>query len=318
MSLHVVLGKGPVGSTLTDRLVDAGHDVRVLSRSGGRSTERVEHVALDAADAAALTAATRGAAVLYNCANPPYDRWVEQWPPVADALLTAAEATGAVLVVMGNLYVYGPVDGPMREDLPLAAPGTKGRVRVAMWEQALARHEAGVLRMTEARASDFVGPRVVATGYLGERAVPRVLAGRAVQHIASPDQPHSWTSVDDVARTLEVLGADERAWGRAWHVPTAPPVTYREAVHGLCRAAGVQPVRVTQLPHLALRAAGLVSPVLRELEETRYQFTRPYVLDSSAVTATFGLEPTPLERTLADTVDWWQSRTPRRTAVTRG
>ncbi len=318
MSLHVVLGKGPIGSTLTDRLVAAGHEVRVLSRSGGTSTDRVEHVALDASDAAALTAAARGADVLYNCANPPYHRWVEQWPRVADALLAAAEATGAVLVVMGNLYVYGPVDAPMTEDLPLAAPGTKGRVRVAMWEQALARHRAGALRMTEARSSDFVGPRVVATGYLGERAVPRLLAGRSVQHIASPDQPHSWTSVDDVARTLEVLGADERAWGRAWHVPTAPPVTYREAVHGLCRAAGVAPVRVTQLPHLALRAAGLLSPMLRELEETRYQFTRPYVLDSSAATATFGLEATPLERTLADTVAWWQSPTPRRVAVTRG
>ena len=222
MSLHVVLGKGPVGSTLTDRLVEAGVDVRVASRTGGRSSGRVEHVALDASDAGALTAAARGADVLYNCANPPYHRWVEQWPPVADALLAAAESTGAVLVVMGNLYVYGPVDRPMTEDLPLSAPGTKGRVRVAMWEQALARHRAGALRMTEARASDFVGPRVVATGYLGERAVPRVLAGRAVQHIATPDQPHSWTSVDDVARTLEVLGADERAWGRAWHVPTAP------------------------------------------------------------------------------------------------
>ena len=314
MSLHVVLGKGPIGSTLTDRLVAAGHDVRVLSRSGGTSTERVEHVALDAADAVALTAASRGAAVLYNCANPPYHRWVEQWPPVADALLTAAEATGAVLVVMGNLYGYGPVDGPMSEDLPLAAPGTKGRVRAAMWEQALARHDAGALRMTEARASDFVGPRVGATGYLGERAVPRVLAGRSVQHIASPDQPHSWTSVDDVARTLEVLGVDERAWGRPWHVPTAPPTTYREAVHGLCRAAGVPPVRVTQLPHLVLRAAGLFSPVLRELEETRYQFTRPYVLDSSAATQVFGLEPAPLEQTLADTVAWWRGRTP----VTRG
>ena len=314
MSLHVVLGKGPIGSTLTDRLVAAGHDVRVLSRSGGTSTERVEHVALDAADAVALTAASRGAAVLYNCANPPYHRWAEQWPPVADALLTAAEATGAVLVVMGNLYGYGPVDGPMSEDLPLAAPGTKGRVRAAMWEQALARHDAGALRMTEARASDFVGPRVVATGYLGERAVPRVLAGRSVQHIASPDQPHSWTSVDDVARTLEVLGVDERAWGRPWHVPTAPPTTYREAVHGLCRAAGVPPVRVTQLPHLVLRGAGLFSPVLRELEETRYQFTRPYVLDSSAATQVFGLEPAPLEQTLAETVAWWRGRTP----VTRG
>ena len=308
MALHVVLGKGPVGSTLADRLVDAGHDVRVLSRSGGRPSSRVEHVPLDASDAGALTAATRGAEVLYNCANPPYTRWAEQWPPVADALLCAAEATGAVLVVMGNLYGYGPVDGPMTEDLPLAAPGTKGRVRVAMWQAALDRHRAGALRMTEARASDFVGPRVVSTGHLGERAVPRLLAGRAVQHIASPDQPHSWTSVSDVARTLEALGADERAWGRAWHVPTAPPVTFREAVHGLCRAAGVPPVRVTSLPHVALRAAGLFAPMLRELEETRYQFTRPYVLDSSAATATFGLTPTPLERTFADTIAWWRGR----------
>ena len=308
MSLHVVLGKGPVGSTLTDRLVADGHDVRVLSRSGGTSTDRVEHVALDASDARALTAAARGAQVLYNCANPPYTRWAQEWPPVADALLDAAERTGAVLVTTGNLYVYGPVDRPMTEDLPLAAPGTKGRVRVAMWQAALERHRSGAVRVTEARASDFVGPRVVSTGYLGERAVPRVLAGKAVQHIASPDQPHSWTAVGDVARTLQVLGADERAWGRAWHVPTAPAVTYREAVHGLCRAAGVAPVRVTQLPHAVLRAAGLFSPVIRELEETRYQFTQPYVLDSRAATAVFGLEPTPLEQTLAETVAWWQGR----------
>jgi nucleoside-diphosphate-sugar epimerase len=215
---------------------------------------------------------------------------------------------------MSNLYGYGPVDRPMTEDLPLAAPGTKGRVRVAMWEQALARHRAGTLRTTEARASDFVGPRVVSTGYLGERAVPRLLAGKAVQHIASPDQPHSWTSVDDVARTLEVLAADERAWGRPWHVPTAPPVSYREAVAGLCRAAGVPQVRVTQLPHACCAPRGCARPMLRELEETRYQFTRPYVLDSSAATATFGLAPTPLEQTFADTVAWWRGRA----AVTRG
>ncbi len=75
---------------------------------------------------------------------------------------------------------------------------------------------------------------------------------------------------------------------------------------------------MTQLPHLALRAAGLFSPVLRELEETRYQLTRPYVLDSRAATATFGLEATPLEQTLAETVAWWRSLTPRRVPVTRG
>ena len=309
MALHVVLGKGPVGTAVTQELRGQGHDVRVLSRSGGGPAgDGVEHRAVDAADTRALAQASAGAAALYNCANPPYDQWERQWPPVAHALLDAAEQTGAVLVTMGNLYVYGPVDGPMTEQTPLAAPGRKGRVRVRMWQQALARSEAGALRVTEARASDFVGPGVVATGHLGERVVPRVLAGRGVRVIGSADQPHSWTSVRDVGRTLAVLGTDPRAWGRAWHVPTAAPLTQREAVAALCRAAGVPPVRVGTVPHLALRAAGLAVPFLRELEEVRHQFTAPFVLDSAAATRTFGLEPTPLEEVWTETVAWWRAR----------
>lgn len=308
MAQHVILGKGPVGTTLTAQLVDQGHAVRVLSRSGGTSTQAVEHVAVDASDSAAFTAAARGADVLYNCANPPYDKWVEQWPPLAQALLTAAEATGAGLVIMGNLYPYGLVHGPMTEDLPLAAPGTKGQVRARMWQQALAAHEAGRVRVTEARASDFVGPGVVDGGYLGARVVPKVLKGKGVRVIGATDQPHSWTAMADVARALATLGSDDRAWGRAWHVPTAPPVSQRDAVRGLCEAAGVDPVPVKVMPHLAIRATGLFVPFMREIEETRYQFTAPYVLDSSAFTETFGGRPTPLQQTWDDTVAWWRAQ----------
>lgn len=309
MSLHVVLGKGPVGSTLTDRLVAAGHHVRVLSRSGGTDPrEAVEHVALDAGDAPALTAAATGAAALYNCANPAYHRWTTDWPPVAAALLQAAERTGAVLVVMSNLYGYGEVDRPMTEDLPLASTGKKGGIRAGMYEGALRRHRAGALRTVEVRASDFVGPRVTDGGMLGQRAVPRLLQGKSVSFHGDPDVPHSWTAIPDVAAALELVASDERAWGRAWHAPTAPSVTFREAVHGLCAAAGVRPVKVSRIPHLALRAVGLASPMVRELEETRHQFVRPFVLDSSAFTATFGVPPTPLETTWADTVAWWRAR----------
>lgn len=308
MALHVVLGKGAVGGALVDRLLALGHEVRVLSRSGGAPRPGVEHRAVDAADAAALTSAAAGAAALYNCANPPYDRWVQQWPPIAQALLTAAESSGAVLVTMSNLYAYGRVDGPMTEELPLSSTGTKGRVRARMWEQALARHRAGAVRVTEARASDFVGPGVLGNGHLGERVAPRVLAGKAVRILPPPDQPHSWTSVLDAGTALAVLGTDERAWGRPWHVPTASPVSARQAVHGLCRAAGVPPVAVRTLPHAALRVAGLVVPLVRELEEMRFSFTSPYVLDSSAFTREFGVEETPLEQTWEQTVAWWRQR----------
>lgn len=305
MALHVIVGKGPVGSTTARLLAERGDDVRVVSRSGGTSAGRIEHVALDAGHAAGLTRAAQGATALYNCANPAYHRWATDWPPIADALLQAAEATGAVLVTTANLYAYGPVDGPLTEDLPLAATGTKGRVRARMWEDAKARHDAGRLRATEARASDFFGEGVGDNGHL-ERTLKAVLQGKTARVLGDPDAPHSWTYVPDVARTLVAMAGDERAWGRAWHVPTAPPASQREAADRIARIAGVDPVPVKEIPWGLVRLAGLAVPMMRELRETRYQFDHPFVLDSTATTETFGLEATPAEGALAATVAWWR------------
>ena len=309
MARHLVVGAGPVGSHTALLLADAGHDVRLVTRSGGGPAHPlIERVAFDASDPAAMATAAAGAAAVYNCANPAYHRWVSDWPPIATALLDAAAAYDAVLVTMSNLYGYGPVDAPMTEDTPLAATGVKGRVRAQMWEQALAAHEAGRVRVTEARASDFFGPGVVGS-HLGERVVPRLLAGKGIRVIGDPDQPHSWTYVPDVARTLVTLANDERAWGRAWHVPSPPPLTQREAITRLCEAAGVPAVSVGAMPAWALRAAGLVVPMLRELREVTYQFEAPFVLDSSRAESTFGLTPTAYDEATAATVAWWRART---------
>ena len=128
MSLHVIIGAGPVGSATAERLARAGEQVRVVTRSGtGPPGQGVETIAADATDTGRLAAIASGAAALYNCASPAYHRWPQDWPPLADSLLAAAERTGAVLVTMSNLYGYGPVGHPMTEDDPLAAAGPKGR-----------------------------------------------------------------------------------------------------------------------------------------------------------------------------------------------
>jgi len=304
MTKHVIVGAGPVGSATARLLADAGHEVHLVTRSGsGPDDPRIVRTALDATDAAALTRTATGADALYNCANPAYHRWPIDWPPLAASLLTTAETTGAVLVTVSNLYGYGPLDHPMTEADPLATTGTKGKVRAGMWHDALAAHDAGRVRATEARASDFVGNG--ANGHL-DRVVPRVLAGKGARVLGDPDAPHSWTFVPDVARTLVALGADERAWGRPWHVPSNPPRSQREAITDLARAAGLAPVKVGAIPLWALRAAGVFSPMMRELQETHYQFDRPFVLDSSAVTATFGLEATPWDDVVAATVAWYR------------
>jgi nucleoside-diphosphate-sugar epimerase len=303
MGRHVIIGSGAVGTATSHALVGGGHEVTVVTRSGsGPERPGITRVAADASDPFALAAAVGEADALYNCANPPYHRWPQLWPPMAASMLEVAARTGAVLVIMGNLYGYGPVDHPMTEDDPLASTGTKGRVRAAMWEEALAAHRDGRVRVTAARASDFFGPGVVDTSHFG-RNVDRLLAGKKVRVMGDPDVPHSWTYVPDVGRTLAVLGTDERAWGRAWHVPTGPALTQRQLAARFCEVAGAPVASVAAFPAATLSVAGLFSPQMREMKETRYQFDRPFVLDSSACTATFGIEPTPLDEALAAVAD---------------
>lgn len=291
MALHVIVGKGPVGTTTAERLADDGHQVRVLSRSGGRSTERIEHRQVDATDAEALTAAARGAAALYNAVNPAYTRWATDWPPVAAAMLAAAERTGAVLVTMGNLYGYGRPAGPMTPDSPLAATDTKGQVRARMWVEMHAAHQAGRVRVTEARAADFVGPQVPGDHSHLTRQLPALRAGRRAWVVGDPDVPRGWSYLPDVAATLVVLATDDRALGRAWHVPSTIR-SQREAVTDLATALGLDAPKVSGMPWPVLRAVGVAVPFLREVVAVRHQFDRPYVIDASATTATFGLEPT--------------------------
>jgi nucleoside-diphosphate-sugar epimerase len=297
MSFHVVVGAGPIGSSVATLLADAGEQVRVITRSGrGPDHPHIERIAADAADATRLTALTTGAAALYNCANPRYTRWETDWPPLSSALIAAAQRTGAVLATTGNLYVYGPVDGPMTESTPLAATGRKGRVRIRMWEDALA---AGI-RTVEVRGSDYIGP--AADSVFTFALLPAIEKGATARVPADIDLPHTFTYTGDVARTLVALAADERAWGRAWHVPSPEPITIRELADRFFRVSGRPAVKVVGLPRWLPRLAAPFVPMVRELVEMDYQFYRPFVLDSSLVTRTFGITASDLDEALGTVV----------------
>ena len=294
---HLVVGAGPIGSAVVRRVVAAGDRARVVTRSGsGPDLPGVEKVAADASDSARLVGLASGADVIYNCVNPPYHRWPTDWPPIADALLAAAESSGAVLVTTANLYGYGKVDAPMTEQTPLNGAGAKAKVRIRMWEDALTAHQAGRVRATEARGADYVGPG--SESHLGERTIPKLLAGKNVQVLGSPDSLHTWTYTEDMAMTLVALGADERAWGRAWHVPSALECTQREAIARLAEMAGVPMPKVSTVPGFLLKALGLVNPTMRELPEVAYQLEQPFVMDSSAAQQELGLVPTPADDVL--------------------
>ncbi|MFJ8911130.1 hypothetical protein [Amycolatopsis sp. NPDC102389] len=128
-----------------------------------------------------------------------------------------------ISALTGSLYAYGPrPGGRMNEHTPVAATGRKGRLRKRMWEQALA---AGI-RTVEVRGSDYIGKDAV--GIYAILIEPAMKKGRAAWVTGHLDMPHTFTFNGDMARALVTLAQDERAWGRAWHVPPPPAVTIRE------------------------------------------------------------------------------------------
>jgi nucleoside-diphosphate-sugar epimerase len=289
---HLVVGAGEVGTAVALLLAEAGRPVVVVTRSGsGPDHAMIRKVAADASSVEALLAAEPHAVVIYNCVNPPYDKWVEMWPPMAKAFLDYAERTGAVLATVSNLYGYGPVDVPMTEDLPLVATGTKAQVRIRMWQDAKAANDAGRIRATEVRGSDYICAG--AASQFGDRGMPRILKGKSAQLLGDIDQPHTWTAAVDVARTLITVASDPQGWGRAWHVPSNAPKSARQVVDDLASASGVGPIKSSAVPGVLMSVMGVFQPVIRELKETDYQRERPYILDDSTARTTFGLQPTP-------------------------
>ena len=295
--VQVVVGAGAVGSVVARLLVEQGERVRVITRSGS-GPDGVERIAADAS--AELTKYVDGATAIYSCAGPAYDKWTSQWPPLGAALIGAAEASGAVLVTTGNLYGYGAVDRPMTEDLPLLPNTVKGRVRTKLWTDALEAHQAGRIRTAEVRGSDYLGAGAVSP--FSVTVLPKVIAGKRGMMPGDLDAPHSWTYVGDVARTLIAVAGDESAWGRAWHVPTPEPLSVRHLAGRAAVLAGAPKARVAAMPGWILKLAGLVDPAAREMVEMQYQWQRPFVLDSTAATVAFGLQPTATDDALREMI----------------
>ena len=295
--LHVIVGAGPVGTATANLLADRGEQVRVITRRGG-GPERagVERTAADATDSARLSELTKGAVALYNCASPPYNQWFTDWPPLHHAMLRAAEENNAVLASACNVYGYGPVNGPITDTTPLAATDPKLKLRADMWRDMLAAHEAGKIRATEVRASDYIEANSIFSFVLAQP----LLAGKRAYVPAKLDVAHSWTSVSDVAAALVTAAATERAWGHGWLVPTSAPLTIRELATRFTELNRAPAPRLTSLPYPAFWAAGLFDVTVKELRHTYYQWNRPFTIDSSVTEREFGLTPTPIDSALAN------------------
>ena len=304
-NLHVVLGTGQLGRAVIDSLAADGKRVRAVGRSRKHSVPGgVEHVMADLADKSSAVRACAGASTVYHCASPPYGRWTELMAPLMETIIESAAETGAKLVFGDNVYMYGEVEGPITENLPNNATGPKGRVRAKAAFTLMEAHKAGRLRATIGRGSDFFGPGV-RSAIMGQQVFAPAIKGKSVSLLGDPDIPHSFTFIEDFARALILLGERDDALGQIWHVPNDRAVTPFHFVEMIYDEAGRKP-RVHVVPRWLFNLMSLFSPLMRELKETDYQRSKPFVVDSSNFTSTFHVPPTPLKESIRKTVEWYR------------
>jgi nucleoside-diphosphate-sugar epimerase len=304
---HVVFGTGPIGLALIENLHAADKTVRAVNRSGAADVPNgVEVVGGDATSDEFTRIASAGASTVYFCLNPPYTQWPELFPPLQTAVIEGAATAGAKLVVMDNLYMYGPTNGqPMTERLPYLAKTHKGIVRAKMADEVLAAHTSGKVRVAVGRASDYFGPRGLVSG-MGERVFYPALNGKKAQVMGDPDQPHTYSYIPDIATGLSILGDRDEADGKVWHLPNAPTVTTRQFIEMVFAASGTQGT-IQPMPDWMVNMVALFNGNVRELKEMLYEFKEPFVVDHSQFEATFGKHATPLDEAVPATVDWFRA-----------
>src|SRR6202158_1944215 len=229
MPENVIFGTGPLGLAVARRLVSSGKGVRLVNRSGkAQGPPGAEVFAADASDPAAARRACQGAIVVFHCATHSYGQWDKVLPPIMSGIIGGGAAS-AGLVDVETLYAYGPVDGPIREDLPYKPVGPNTNARAEVATTLMNAHAVRKLRATIGRGSDFYGPHA-RQSKAGDLIFARAIAGKPAQVVGNPDLPHTLTFIDDFAAGLVTLSRQDRALGEAWHGPNAVAEFHRDGL----------------------------------------------------------------------------------------
>ena len=250
----------------------------------------VEAVRADAFDRASLIAACQGADVILNALNPQYTEWAEKVMPMAENVIAAAQAVGATHMLPGNVYNFGyDIAVGTREDAPEVPSTEKAEIRIAM--EALFREQAQThgVQTIVLRAGDFYG------GTKPQSWLDLIILSKLRKNIfmwgGPADIPHAFAYLPDLGKAFVALAEKRGELGVFERFHFAGHTHDRPADEGGGRS-GKRPGTDAEGHAVdAARAAGLFSPMMREIVKMSYLWRTPHSLDGGKLERTVGKLP---------------------------
>ncbi len=308
----LVLGAtGGIGGEVARAFLKRGWRVTALTRKPEAAAKNFSALAGtdwrggDAMNREDIIRAAQGANVIFHGAHPAkYLHWEDWGMTMLENGIAAAKASGARLILPGNVYNFGPDAGAiLREDSPQHPLTRKGAIRVRMEGMLQAAARDGV-RSLVVRAGDFYGPHAP-SAWFGAAIVKPGKPLRSVTYPGKREAGHAFAYLPDLAETVARLAEieDRLAPFEVVHFGGhyfARGVEFAQAVG---RAAGVSDLPIRRFPWLALWLAAPFVPMIREMWEMRYLWRVPLRLDNAKLAALIGPEPhTPIDRALRETL----------------
>jgi nucleoside-diphosphate-sugar epimerase len=292
----LVLGAtGGIGGTMARGLRRRGWTVRALHRRADSMARRdgLDWRQGDAMEPADVVRAAEGAQAIVHAVNPPgYRHWDRLVLPMLESSIAASRATGARIVLPGNVYNFGPDVLPLIDETAPQKPVTrKGRIRAEMER----RLEAAGVPVLIVRAGDYFGPGAASSWF----AQVLVRPGGPLKAVTLPGDPgigHQWAYQPDVAETmLRLLDLPDLERFAAYHMGGHWDPDGLAVAEAIRQAAGRPDLKLRRFPWPLLRLAAPLVPLFRELGEMRYLWRQPVRMTNDRLVRRLGTEPhTPL------------------------
>lgn len=265
-------GSGKIGRHATRAFTKAGWTVRQFDRKTDD-----------------MTRAAMGADVIVNGLNPPaYHNWKVLIPQITAQVIAAAKASGATVILPGNVYNFGDTPGTWDEHTAQNPVTRKGRIRVEM-EQA---YRASGVQTIVLRAGNFIDPDQ--TDDIMSMVLMRSITKGRITYPGNPDTMQAYAYLPDWAEAARMLAEKRDSLAQFEDVPLGGLAFSANQLAAHVAQATGRKIKVTGFPWVVFRLTAPFWELAREMLEMRYLWETGHQLSDAKLRALLPeFQPTP-------------------------